>query len=198
MLTARTSRWSRRSSRDRSHERRRAVPRRELVPLGGQRRGASRKRGGRPPRRRAVPRRELVPLGGQRRGASRKRGGRPPRRRAVPRRELVPLGGQRRGASRKRGGRPPRRRAVPRRELVPLGGSAAAQAASVGVVLRVAGPSQDANSSAASSHTLPCAAHACRPPSMLADAPFGPGLRPARRDVPGGSAAASAASVGVP
>src|SRR6266478_3451435 len=51
-------------------------PRRETAGCrGGQRRGASRKRGGPYERRRAVPRRELRPLGGQRRGASRKRGG---------------------------------------------------------------------------------------------------------------------------
>jgi UDP-N-acetylglucosamine--N-acetylmuramyl-(pentapeptide) pyrophosphoryl-undecaprenol N-acetylglucosamine transferase len=46
-----------------------------LRPLGGQRRGVGRKRGGSHERRRAVPRRELRPLGGQRRGVGRKRGG---------------------------------------------------------------------------------------------------------------------------
>src|SRR5258708_4182144 len=67
----------------------------------------SRKRGGPHERRRAVPRRELLPLWGQRSGVSRKRGGPHERRRAVPRRELLPLWGQRAersGVSRKRGG----------------------------------------------------------------------------------------------
>ena len=70
------------------NERRRAVPRRELRPLGGvgahmsaagPSQGANsappRGGGGSHERRRAVPRRELRPLGGQRSGDSRKRGG---------------------------------------------------------------------------------------------------------------------------
>src|SRR6266496_4287743 len=62
---------------NRPHERRRAAPRRELLPLGGQRSGGGRKRGGTHSCRRAAPRRELLPLGGQRSGGSRKRGGTP-------------------------------------------------------------------------------------------------------------------------
>ncbi len=48
----------------------------------------------------------MHPLGGQRSGERRKRGGTHSRRRAVPRRELHPLGGQRSGERRKRGGTP--------------------------------------------------------------------------------------------
>ena len=59
-----------------------------------------------------------------------------------------------------------------------------------------AGPSQGANCATASSRWSQISVIACRPPSTLADAPFGPGLRPARVDVPAGSAAADAAGVG--
>jgi len=65
--------------------------------------------------------------------------------------------------------------------------------------MSAAGLSQDANGSAASLQLWPGAAISFRPPSTLADALFEPWFRPARVDVPGGSAAASfsfAASVG--
>ena len=66
--------------------------------------------------------------------------------------------------------------------------------------MSAAGPPQGAKS-AASLGQQSCAAVECRPPSTLADARFAPGLRPARMDGSGGSAAAElaneAASVGV-
>ena len=59
---------------------------------------------------------------------------------------------------------------------------------------------KEAASAAASLGQQSCAAVECRPPSMLADARFAPGLRPARMEGSGGSAAAEldneAASVG--
>jgi hypothetical protein len=62
--------------------------------------------------------------------------------------------------------------------------------------MSAAGPPQGANCAAASLRLRLCAAISFRPPSTLADALFVPWLRPARVDVPGGSAAAAAASVG--
>ncbi len=78
----------------------------------------------------------------------------------------------------------------------PPGGSAAATAASVGVVTRGAGPTQGANGAAASGGDVACAAFAFRPPSTRADARCAPWLRPARLDVHGGRAAATVASAG--
>jgi hypothetical protein len=60
-----------------------------------------------------------------------------------------------------------------------------------------AGPPPDANGTAASGRNVACAPLAFRPPSKRADALYEPGLRPARLDVLGGSAAAPAASMGV-
>ncbi len=86
-------------------------------------------------RRRAAPRCELLPQRGQRSGDSRKRGGRTPRRRAAPRCELLPQRGQRSGDSRKRGGSYSASPGPPQdANCSPNGGSAAATAASAGVV----------------------------------------------------------------
>jgi hypothetical protein len=63
--------------------------------------------------------------------------------------------------------------------------------------MSAAGPPQGANFAPASLRHCRCETVSIRPPSTLADALFEPWLRPARVDVPGGSAAAAAASVGV-